>query len=128
MTSHDDSMPGGGEGDRVPSMFSSFSNLFKGGAGKEERRYTVTKASSGGDGGTYASKSGPAAAAKKAASKRFKSGTTKIRLTIRQLGSKREFTYDAQRVKLPQPVIRKIGNTTVKSEYKTEVKAVKKSA
>jgi len=86
--------------------------------------YTVVRASSGKAGGRYASKSGPAAAAKKAASKRFgKTGGT-MRITIRKNGTDREFTYDAKRVKLPKPVVRKIAGVTVTSEYRVEVKAV----
>ena len=83
----------------------------------------VTRSSAGKPGGRYASKSGPAAAAKKAASKRF--GTkSKARVTVRELGSDREFTYDATRVKLPKPIVRKIGGKTVTSEYRVEVRSV----
>lgn len=86
--------------------------------------YTVVSCTSGETGGTYASKSGPAAAAKKAATRRF-NGKSKLRLTLRQLGTQKQFTYDCQRVKLAKPVMRKIKGATVTSEYETKVKAVK---
>lgn len=90
------------------------------------RNYTVTASSVGGIGGRYTSGSGPAAAARKAASQRLRgatSGTNKVRLTVRQLGSDREFKYEATRVKLAKPVVRKIKGVTVTSEYQVIVKA-----
>jgi hypothetical protein len=89
----------------------------------EMNHYSVTKSSVGKPGGRYASKSGPAAAAKKAASKRFGKGT-KLRLTVRELGSDREFTYDAARIKLAKPVVRKIKGVTITSEYRVDVRSV----
>lgn len=89
--------------------------------------YTVASSSLGGPGGRYSSKSGPAAAAKKAASQRFRaasSGSKTIRLTMRQLGSDKEFKYEATRVKLPKPFVRKIKGVTITSEYKVEIKAL----
>ncbi|KAG1654883.1 hypothetical protein FOA52_006527 [Chlamydomonas sp. UWO 241] len=83
----------------------------------------VVRASSGKTGGRYASKSGPAAAAKKAASKRFGSKSS-VRVTVRETGTDREFTYDAKRVKLPKPVVRKIRGITVTSEYRVDVRSV----
>lgn len=95
-----------------------------GGAGVKGSVYTVVRSSVGEPGGRYASKSGPAAAAKKAASKRF--GTKRsVRVTIRETGTDREFTYDATRVKLSKPVIRKIGGVTVTREFRVKVVAVK---
>jgi hypothetical protein len=94
------------------------------------RYYTATESSIGKPGGRYCSKSGPASAAKKAASKRFannrgSSGDGKMRLTLRETGTNREFTYTATRTKLAVPIVRKIGGVTVTSEYKVDVKAVK---
>ncbi len=90
------------------------------------RYFTVTKSSSGDVGGRYSSKSGPAAAAKKAASKRFQGSSTggknKIRLTIRETGTNDEFTYDAERIKLDKPIVRKINGSTITSKYRIEVK------
>lgn len=96
-------------------------------AKSESKNYTVIASSIGGSGGRYTSASGPAAAAKKAASQRLRgasSGTNKVRLTMRQLGSDREFKYEATRVKLAKPVVRKIKGVTITSEYKIEIKAV----
>jgi hypothetical protein len=92
----------------------------------ESKNYTVISSSIGGTGGRYTSASGPAAAAKKAASQRLRgaSGNNKVRLTVRQLGSDREFKYEATRVKLAKPVVRKIKGVTITSEYKIEIKAV----
>lgn len=95
----------------------------KGGIGP--RCYTVARASAGNPGGRYTSKSGPAAAAKKAASKRFGVKST-VRVTLRELGSDSEFTYDATRVKLPNPIVRKIAGVTVASKYRIDVKAVRR--
>jgi hypothetical protein len=94
---------------------------------KPMNHYTVTKTSAGKPGGRYTSKSGPAAAAKKAASKRFGKGGSgnKLRLTVRETGTKSEFTYDATRIKLAKPVVRKIKGVTITSEYSVDVKAVK---
>jgi hypothetical protein len=89
--------------------------------------YTVTKSSIGSPGGRYSSRQGPAAAARKAASQRFQSQTstrkTKITLTIRQLGSDKEFSYEAKREKLAKPVVRTISGQTVTSKYQILVKA-----
>ena len=98
-------------------------NNQSGGEGKSLRHFTVTSASVGEPGGRYSSKSGPDSAAKKAASKRFGSKNA-MRLTVRELGTKKEFTYDAKRVKLAKPFVRKIGGKTIKSEYEVKVKAV----
>lgn len=91
------------------------------------RNYTVTKCSFGSPGGRYSSRQGPAAAARKAASQRFQSQTsskkTKISLTIRQLGSDKEFSYEAKRVKLAKPVVRTINGQTVTSKYQIYIKA-----
>ena len=89
--------------------------------------YTVISSSMGKPGGRYSSNNGPAAAAKKAASQRFRgasAGSNKMRLTVRQLGSDREFKYEATRVKLPKPFVRKIKGVTITSEYQVVVKAV----
>ncbi len=87
------------------------------------RYFTVTRTSIGETGGRYASKSGPAAAAKKAASKRFgKSKSNQIRLTIRETGTADEFTYNAHRIKLDKPIVRKINGATITSKYRIEVK------
>jgi len=97
-----------------------------GGAAKiAHRHYTVTKSSIGSPGGRYSSKSGPAAAAKKAASKRFGKGGSRVTLTVRQLGTDRDFTYSATRTKLSVPVVRKIKGVTIKSEYMVKVKSMK---
>ena len=100
---------GGAEGDVSPSI-----------------NYTVINSSVGKPGGNYVSNSGPAAAAKKAASKRFGSKMN-MRLTIRETGTgtDREFTYDATRVNLPNPIVRNIGGVKVTSKYRVDVKAVK---
>ena len=90
---------------------------------KPVRYYIVMASSIGKPGGRYASKSGPFAAAKKAASKRFGKDETSMKLTIRETGTKNEFTYDATRIKLDKPVVRKVGQTTIISEYKTDLKA-----
>jgi hypothetical protein len=89
--------------------------------------YTVVSCSSGSPGGTYASKSGPAAAAKKAATRRFdvKSNKYQLRLTLRQLGTQKQFSYECQRVKLPKPIVRNINGITVTSKFETKVKAIK---
>jgi len=90
--------------------------------------YTVTTSTIGASGGRYSSRSGPGAAAKKAASKRFsksKGSGSKLRLTVRENGTQREFTYDATRTKLAKPVVRKIGGVTVTSEYFISIAAVK---
>ena len=96
-------------------------------ATKPVRYYTVMSTSLGEIGGRYASKSGPFAAAKKAANKRFSGDKTEMRLTIRETGTKNEFTYDAKRVQLSTPVVRKVGDTQITSKFKTDLKAVKKS-
>ena len=95
------------------------------GAADQQRHYVVVKSSAGKPGGRYASKSGPAAAAKKAASKRFGKALHKLRLTVRETGTDREFTYDAHRVKLAKPLVRTINGKTIKTEYTVEVKAVR---
>jgi len=87
------------------------------------RHYTVVRASAGKPGGRYASKSGPAAAARKAAAKRF-GGKSNVRVTVRELGTDREFSYDATRAQLPMPVVRKIAGVMVASKYRVKVKAV----
>jgi hypothetical protein len=92
------------------------------------RHYTVVRSSAGKPGGRYASKSGPAAAAKKAASKRFGKEGGKMRVTVRETGTDREFTYDATRVKLPKPIVRKIAGITVTSRYRVDVRSVAASA
>ena len=93
-------------------------------AAGELRHYVVVRSSAGKPGGRYASRSGPAAAAKKAASKRF-GGKSSVRVTVRETGTDREFTYDAKRVKLAKPVvIKSIAGVIVTSEYRVEVKAV----
>jgi len=88
--------------------------------------YTVVRSSVGAPGGRYVSKSGPAAAARKAASKRFGSGTS-MRVTIRETSSDHEFTYDATRVKLPKPVVRTIAGVTVTSRHRVDVVKSSKS-
>lgn len=89
--------------------------------------YTVTHCTIGSPGGRYSSRQGPAAAARKAASQRLQSQSqtkkTKISLTIRQLGSDKEFSYEAKRVKLAKPVVRNINGTTVTSKYHILIKA-----
>ncbi len=96
------------------------------------RNYTVTKCSIGSPGGRYSSRQGPAAAARKAASQRLQTRTTqkktKITLTIRQLGTDKEFSYEAKREKLAKPVVRKLPGlngttTTVTSKYHILIKA-----
>jgi hypothetical protein len=99
------------------------------------RSYTVTKCSIGSPGGRYSSRQGPAAAARKAASQRFQTQKTqttqkktKITLTIRQLGTDKEFSYAAKREKLAKPVVRKLPRlngtrTTVTSKYHILIKA-----
>jgi len=89
--------------------------------------YTVVRTNAGDPGGRYTSKCGPAAAAKKAASKRFGRNRVRLNLTVRENGTDREFTYDATRVKLAVPVVRKIAGTTITSEYRVEVRAGKKN-
>lgn len=92
------------------------------------RYFTVTKTSIGKIGGRYSSKSGPATAAKKAASKRFGSSkSSSIRLTVREIGTDKEFIYDAEHIKLTKPVERKINGRTVTSQYRVEVKKVAKA-
>jgi hypothetical protein len=102
--------------------------LMEGGASSKSviRHYVVVRTSLGKIGGRYASNSGPAAAAKKAASTRF-GIKNKMRITVRQTGSDREFTYDATREKLAKPVVRRIAGVMVAtSEYRIVVKAAKK--
>ena len=85
----------------------------------------MISSSVGKPGGRYKSASGPAAAAKKAATQRLrasKGSGSKVRLTVRQLGTDREFKYDATRVKLAKPVIRTIKGVTIKSEYAIDIK------
>jgi hypothetical protein len=89
------------------------------------RYYTVTKTTVGNSGGRYGSHSG-ATAAKKAASKRF-STHNKMRLTVRETGTDREYMYTATRVKLPKPV-RTIAGVTItspSSSFRVEVVAAK---
>lgn len=93
-------------------------------APKEVRFYVVVK-SNGKEEGVYKSKSGPSGAARKAARRMFTASTTKVRLTIRERGTQKTFTYDVARIKLPKPVIRKINGVEFKNEYTTKVKAVK---
>ncbi len=101
-------------------------DLQEGGAKEGGKKYyVVTKTSSGKTGGRYSSLNGPAAAAKKAASKRF--GTkNSITITVKQTGVKniKEFTYEATRTKLRNPVERTINGKTIKYLYNVEVKAV----
>jgi hypothetical protein len=98
----------------------------QGGSKSVIRHYVVVRASLGKIGGRYASNAGPSAAAKKAASNRFGS-KNKMRITVRQTGSDREFTYDATREKLAKPVVRRItGVMVTTSEYRVLVKAVAK--
>jgi hypothetical protein len=93
-------------------------------ASADANNYTVVATSMGATGGRYTSKSGPAAAAKKAASQRLRKGSgSKITLTVRQLGSDKEFKYEATRVKLAKPVVRKIKGVTVTSEYEIKIKS-----
>lgn len=97
------------------------------GGGNLERHYVVTSCTYGEPGGRYSSKSGPAAAARKAASKRLgkNEGAARLRLTVRETGTSREFTYDARRVKLEQPAVRIIGGKQIVSKYRVDVKAVR---
>lgn len=94
----------------------------------ESQNYVVVKASIGGIGGLYKSKSGPAAAAKKAASKRFqkaKNGATSLTLTVRPTGSDREFSYEATRVKLDKPFVSQINGIKVVRKFAIIVKSVR---
>ncbi len=90
----------------------------------DTRHYVVLKSSRGEPGGRYSSKSGPAAAAKKAASRRFGKDNSDLRITVRETGTDREFSYVAKRVKLSKPVVREIGGKKITSLYKVEVKSV----
>lgn len=101
--------------------------LGMGGGAGGVRRFQVTKTSVGKVGGVYTSKSTPDAAAKKAASQRFKKakGVKTLVLTIRENGTKKEFTYKATRVTIANPVTRTINGKSFKSEYETKVTAVK---
>lgn len=92
---------------------------------KEMKHYTVEKSSAGGTDGYYTSRSGPAAAARKAANRRFTSATTKIRITLRETGTQRTFTYDVTRVKLPKPYVSKIKGREIVRQFTTKCKAVK---
>lgn len=92
---------------------------------KEAKHYVVERASAGGTSGYYSSKSGPSAAARKAANKRFTKSVTKIRITVRETGSDRTFTYDVQRVKLPKAFVSTIAGREIRREYTTKIKAVK---
>lgn len=93
---------------------------------KETKHYVVVRASAGGTTGRYSSTYGPAAAAKKAAKQRFTGSTNKVRITVRETGTEREFTYDVERKKLAEPKVRKIGNSEVRNMYEIKCKAVKK--
>lgn len=98
-----------------------------GGAGagtSNVRYYVVTKTSIGDVGGRYSSTTGPAAAAKKAATKRFGS-SMKLRITVRETGTQKEFSYEAQRVKLDTPVVRTINGKTISTNYRVMIKSIK---
>lgn len=86
--------------------------------------YTVVKGN-GSEDGDFKSKNGPAAAARKAARPLFTASNTKVRITIREKGSKRTFTYDVTRVKLPKPFVQTIAGRKITREYTTTIKAVK---
>lgn len=105
-----------------PNLNNSNNLQHQNGGSSQTRYYVVAKTSSGSTGGRYASKSGPASAAKKAASKRFGRGNS-VRLTVRETGTAKEFMYVAKRIKLANPVVRKIDGKTIVSEYRVEVKS-----
>ncbi len=92
---------------------------------KETKNYVVVRSSVGGTEGRYTSRSGPMAAARKAATKRFSAQHTKLTLTLRETGKAREFQYECERKKLPNPYVQMIAGKEVKREYMTVVKAVK---
>ena len=93
-------------------------------ARSDERHYVLVKGN-GKEDGDYKSRSGPSGAARKAARRLFSSSVTKVRVTIRETGTKKTFTYDVTRVKLPKPLIRKIKGVEIRNEYTTKIKAVK---
>lgn len=94
---------------------------------KKEKNYVIVSVSTGDATGTYRSRSGPAAAARKAANRRFGPGVEKIRISIRETKTSKEFTYDVERVKLPTPFVSTIDGKEIKREYTTKIKAVKKA-
>ena len=88
--------------------------------------YVVVASSHGGTDGTYSSKRGPQAAASKAATQRFnKTKTDKLRITIRETGTDRKFTYDVKRVKLAKPVETVIKGVKIVRQYENKVVPVK---
>lgn len=95
-------------------------------AGKSEEKHYVVVLPNSREEGRYTSRSGPASAARKAATKRFTNSTTKVRITVRETGTERTFTYDVQRVKLDKPFVSTIKGKTIKREFTTKIKAVKK--
>lgn len=86
--------------------------------------YTVTAASTGKLKGNYASKTGPASAAKKAASRRLpKTDGATMTLTVRELGSDKEFSYRATRKALKKPVVRVIKGVKIENKFEIIVKS-----
>eukprot|EP00798_Chlamydomonas_sp_ICE-L_P008391 gene8391-18307_t len=80
----------------------------------------------GGEEGRYKGNGGPATAASKAASRRFGSNNT-IRVTVRELGTDKTFSYNATRVKLDKPFISTLQNgDTIERKFRTDVKAIGK--
>lgn len=95
------------------------------GKSKGDEKHYVVVLPNGKEEGRYTSRSGPASAARKAATKRFTGSTGKVRITVRETGSERTFTYDVQRVKLDTPFVSTIKGKQIKREYTTKIKAVK---
>lgn len=92
---------------------------------KPIKNYVVERASAGGTDGSYTSRSGPAAAASKAATKRFTSKVTAVKITVRETGTDKLFTYNIKRVKLPKPFVTVIKGKEIVRKYKTVCKAAK---
>ena len=92
---------------------------------KKDTYYTLVNRD-GGEEGRYKGNSGPAAAASKAASRRFGSNNN-IRVTVRELGTDKTFSYNATRVKVDKPFISTLENgDTIERKFRTDVKAIGK--
>jgi hypothetical protein len=90
---------------------------------KKDTYYTLVNRD-GGEEGRYKGNGGPAAAASKAASRRFGSNNN-IRVTVRELGTDKTFSYHATRVKLDKPFISTLDNgETIERKFRTHVKAI----
>jgi hypothetical protein len=90
---------------------------------KKDTYYTVVN-SNGSEEGRFKGNSGPATAASKAATRRF-GNNSRMRITVRELGTDKTFSYMATRVKLDQPFVSTIMGKRIERNFRTDVKSIK---